>query len=272
MNSIASDPKADHYYNTQNFNSLLTGNFKDQFIDQVACVVTTDPPSSAPTVAPIFNETRCECWWKPDLLACPIVRGVLDYECGGGTGSFFYDCTDEQHEEEKAAYVLWNLLLWLYKVCFLLTLHFLLQCRTVDIGTTDILCWRFKNAHLVLLVVNLFLILMTYLTRCVTPIWAIFCFVWLHIDIVMCLINRHLNKRPVAAKPPPPPRSNLELFAYTNHKKSWREKAYNTVELRSHKKTLKADESKKKRAEKFAAKRKSQISQKGFSMKGAGMI
>ena len=117
------------------------------------------------------------------------------------------------------------------QVCFLLTLHFVCQCRTVDIGTTDILCWRLQNAHLVLLVANIFLVLMTYLFRCIAPIWAIFCFIFLHIDVVMCLINRQLQKRPVAAPKPPPPRSNLELFAYTNNKKSWKEKAFQTIEV-----------------------------------------
>jgi hypothetical protein len=84
-------------------------------------------------------------------------------------------------------------------------------------------------------------------------------FIWLHMDIVLCLMNRVLNAstpnhyilcpgtsppsltrlhhaEPKAPPKPTPPRSNLELFAYTNHKKSWKEKAYATFELRQHKK------------------------------------
>jgi len=273
MTNIASLPKADHYWNVNNFGDLMQSGFKSKFISQTACIPITSQPSAAPTVAPPPpNATRCECWWKPDLLACPIVRGMLDYECGGGTGSFFYDCTDEQHEEENAAYVLWNLLLWAYKVCFLLFLHFILGCHTVDLGMQDILCCRFKKAHIFIVLINLFLILLTYLSRCFMPIWAVFCFIWLHIDVVFCLIDRHLNKKIVRPPKPPPPSSNLELFAYTNHKKSWIDKAYNTIELKSHKKTLQADSGKKKKAQRAEAKRKHEISKKGFSFKGAGMI
>ena len=44
------------------------------------------------------------------------------------------------------------------------------------------------------------------------------------------------SAQPKAAPKPTPPRSNLELFAYTNNKRSWKEKAYATFELQKHKK------------------------------------
>jgi len=45
MKAIASDPKADHYFSISDFSTLVNGNFADLFVDQVACVPTTDQPS-----------------------------------------------------------------------------------------------------------------------------------------------------------------------------------------------------------------------------------
>ena len=184
-----------------------------------------------------MNETRCECWYNADVIACPIVRQMLDFECGGGTGSYEYICSDEQIAEENSAYLLWNFLPVLYKIVFFGCLHVFLGCRKVDLGLRNVACWRLNNATIFLILGNVCLVLFIYLSRCFWPVWAFFMIIWLHFDICMCLLNRHNNKMGKAPPPPEAPRSNLELFAYTNHKKSWKEKAYETVELGKHKKS-----------------------------------
>ena len=108
--------------------------------------------------------------------------------------------------------------------------------------------------------------------RCYAPVWSVFFVIFLHIDIVVCLADRYMNRKLKAPPPVAPPRSNLELFAYTNNKKGWKEKAYNTVELRGAKKAESKLASGKKRYEKAQAQRKESIRKKGFSVKGAGLI
>ena len=78
----------------------------------------------------------------------------------------------------------------------------------------------------------------------------------------------------LSSAPPPtaPPRSNLELFAYTNNKTSWRDKAYNTVELKQAKKALPAAKKMQRAKDKEDERRKSSLKNKGFSMRGAGML
>ncbi|GMI09797.1 hypothetical protein TrLO_g406 [Triparma laevis f. longispina] len=81
-------------------------------------------------------------------------------------------------------------------------------------------------------------------------------------------MNRKLKAPPSAA----PPRSNLELFAYTNNKTSWKEKAYNTVELKQAKKALPKAQKMQRAKEKEVERRKNSLKNKGFSFKGAGML
>jgi len=95
-----------------------------------------------------------------------------------------------------------------------------LDCHTIDLGKQSILCFdMIPLAWLLLIAVNGVLILLTYLFRCIAPVWGIFFFLFLHIDCVVCIANRIINHKPVAPPKPPPPSSNLELFAYTNNKK-----------------------------------------------------
>jgi hypothetical protein len=146
MESIASLPVEDHSYQTQDFQALLTSDFITKFVGDIECAA----------------KERCECWHKPDLLVCPLVQALLEYECGGGTGEFFYDCTEEQHKEENNAYVLWNLLAWVYKFLFVMTVRFVFQCHTIDLGKVNFLCFDFiPLAWLFLLAANLALILLT---------------------------------------------------------------------------------------------------------------
>lgn len=95
-----------------------------------------------------------------------------------------------------------------------------------------------QTAYVFLFAANLVLALGTYLGRCFPPLWAIFYILFLHIDAVVCLADRYMNRKLKAPPSAAPPRSNLELFAYTNNKTSWKEKAYNTVELKQAKKAL----------------------------------
>ena len=92
-------------------------------------VSPTAGPTDSPTPAP--NEKVCECWSKPDVIACPLVR-MMNYdcdgdvpfsnycgpaaqkqgetECGGGSGIYNYECDDEELGDENSQYILWNLL------------------------------------------------------------------------------------------------------------------------------------------------------------------
>ena len=154
-----------------------------------------------------------------------------------------------------------------------MSLRLIFSCRTIDLGKTNFLCFEFVPvAYLFLLAANLALILATYLSRCFMPLWAVFYVIFLHIDVVVCIANMYMNQTPKAPPPVAPPRSNLELFAYTNNKKGWKEKAYNTVELRGAKKADAKLRGDKMRFEKASVKRKESIRKKGFSVKGAGLI
>ncbi|GMI06250.1 hypothetical protein TrVE_jg13511 [Triparma verrucosa] len=205
---------------------------------------TRSPVTSYPTLSPTLppppkNESRCECWYKADVVACPIVRYFNDYECGGGSGIYNYECTETEQVEEDKQYILWNVLPFVYKIVFLSSLRLLLGCTLADFGETTIICFRAGNAFWMLLVGNIVLLLAIYLSRCFFPLWAFFMFVWLHFDCILCIVNRVLDAKPKAKPKPAPPRSNLELFAYTNHKRSWKDKAYATFELQKHKKDAK---------------------------------
>ncbi|GMI25177.1 hypothetical protein TeGR_g6390 [Tetraparma gracilis] len=259
------DPRPDESHNVGNVQAgetyiILLTNYAN--IDQN--LIAEISPANTAGYDCQDNDTRCECWNKPDLIACPLVRmvnydcedepvpfsgycgprpsalfrGPGEIECGGGNdGSIYnYECSDGEIADENKQYVIWNILPFVYKILFLSTVHFLLGCTLVDLGETTILCFRQNNSFWILLLANIAMLLLIYLSRCFMPIWALFMFIWLHMDIVLCLMNRVLNAKPKAPPKPTPPRSNLELFAYTNHKKSWKEKAYATFELRQHKK------------------------------------
>jgi len=105
MEAISSEPKGEYSYHADNFDTLLSGNFTEKFVQGVECK-TYD---------------RCECWAKPDLLVCPLVQGILGYTCGDiSTGEFYFECTDDERAAEDAAYVLWNILAWVYKFLFVM--------------------------------------------------------------------------------------------------------------------------------------------------------
>jgi len=126
--------------------------------------------------------------------------------------------------EEKTNYVVWNLAPWAYKIVFLLSLRYLLGCIMVDLGENSLACFRLNNATWIMLGVNLVLLLLLYCSRCFWPVWLFSFVIWLHVDAIMCIMNRVLDQKPVAKPKTTPPRSNLELFAYTNNKKGWKEK------------------------------------------------
>ena len=262
MEEIASKPTAEHFYYEDNFDNLLNSDFSDKFVEQVECL----PP-------PPRHEPRCECWYKPDLLVCPLVQRALDFECGGGYGDYFYDCSDEEHAEETQLYVLFNAAALLYKALFLLSLRLILGCHTIDLGKRNFLCFSFVNTtYLFLFVVNAIFFVATYVSRCVFELWVVFFVIFLHIDVVACIAERYINQKPVAAPPPEQPRSNLELFAYTNHKKGWKDKAYETFELGKAKKLSKAESSVKAKKDAVERKKKDQASLKGKGYGRAGMI
>ena len=258
MKAIATD--SSYYYHETDFDQLASNvNFTKRFVDQLECF----PP----------NEPRCECWFRWDLLGCPLVRASLDYECGGGYGSYDYTCDDEEKGTETGLYVLFNILPFVYKFCFVMALRVLLGCQTIDLGQRDFLCWQFcKTSHLMLWAINLFLLFMCFILRCWDIPFYVFYVIFLHIDMIMCIADRIMNVKRMAPPPVAPPRSNLELFAYTNHKKSWKDKAYNTVELAGAKKTISKLAGSKKKFEKAQVARKESIAKKGFSMKGSGFI
>ena len=156
---------------------------------------TPAPVTSGPTLAPTLppppqNSSRCECWHKPDIVACPIVRFFNDYECGGGSGIYHYECTETQRQDEDKMYVLWNILPFVYKLLFLGSLRLFLGCAFADLGETTLACFRCGNAFWLLLACNLALLLCVYLSRCFWPVWAFFMVLWLHFDVALCILNR----------------------------------------------------------------------------------
>jgi hypothetical protein len=262
MKNIASKPSSEFYFYESSFDVLLTSDFTNKFVEQVQCL----PP-------PPRHEPRCECWYKADLLVCPLVQKMLDFECGGGYGSFFYDCTEEEHTEENTMYALLNLAAIAYKVLFVLSLRCAFGCHTIDLGKQNFLCFSFVNTtYLFLAAANALIVLGTYLSRCLFPVWAVFFVIFLHIDVVACIADRYMNRKLIAPPPPEAPRSNLELFAYTNHKKGWKDKAYQTVELGKAKRLSRAESATKAKSEEMARKKKSQAAANAQKFGRAGIV
>ena len=175
-------------------------------------IVSSQAPSSAPSPVPATpspthppvpkNESRCECWFKPDVIACPIVRFFNDYECGGGSGTFNYECDEEEQDDEEMLYLMWNILPFVYKFLFLGFLRIIVGCTLVDFGETTVVCLRCGNAFWMLVLGNILLLLLIYVSRCFWPIWAFFMFIWLHFDCILCIVNRMMNvERKAPAKP-----------------------------------------------------------------------
>lgn len=166
-------------------------------------------------------------------------------------------------------YALMNAASLLYKVLFILFLRKVLGYSPIDLGRRPVLCFNFAGTTTAISAfVNLVLTIVVWLTRCNPYVWTPFFVVWLLIDLVTHVANAMNRERKVPA-PTAPPRSNLELFAYTNNKKGWKEKAYNTMELRQAKNATKKL---RKLKDKEGERRKSSLKEKGFSAKGAGML
>ena len=120
----------------------------------------------------------------------------------------------------------------LYKVLFILFLRRAVGCSPIDLGRAPFLCFNYvKTTTAISFVVNLLLTIIVYLTRCNIYVWAPFYFLWLHIDLVTHVADAIMNRKRKAPEVVAPPRSNLELFAYTNNKKGWKEKVrmYNVI-------------------------------------------
>ncbi|GMH61378.1 hypothetical protein TrST_g6698 [Triparma strigata] len=215
----------------------------------------TPGPTIDPTIDPTQDPMRCICWEASDIVACPLAIEIYGEDATPGE------------------FLLMNGISVLYKIVFVLFLRFVFGCRTIDLGKRSVLCFDFvPTAYLFLFLANMFLVLATYLSRCFVPLWATFYILFLHIDMVVCLADRYMNRKLKAPPPTAPPRSNLELFAYTNNKTSWRDKAYNTVELKQAKKALPAAKKMQRAKDKEDERRKSSLKNKGFSMRGAGML
>jgi hypothetical protein len=107
------------------------------------------------------------CGPRPSAL----FRGPGEIECGGGNdGSIYnYECSDGEIADENKQYVIWNILPFVYKILFLSTVHFLLGCTLVDLGETTILCFRQNNSFWILLLANIAMLLLIYLSRCFMP-------------------------------------------------------------------------------------------------------
>ena len=171
-------------------------------------------PSPSPTQAPTTTKqptverlTGCVCWGRVDLLTCPITEDLF-----GGDPSL-------------GQYGLVNGASLLYKVLFILFLRRAVGCSPIDLGRAPFLCFNYvKTTTAISLVVNLLLTIIVYLTRCNVYVWAPFYFLWLHIDLVTHVADAIMNRKRKAPEVVAPPRSNLELFAYTNNKKGWKEK------------------------------------------------
>jgi hypothetical protein len=213
---------------------------------------TPPTPTNAPTVSP---EPWCDCVEVPDLLTCPLADAIFS---NGPTSS---------------EYILTNFLALGYKVLFVLSLRFLFGCHAIDLGKRPFLCFDFiPLTYLILFFANIILATCVYFTRCIPWLWCTFFVMFLHVDAVACMADRYMNRKLKAPEKPAPPRSNLELFAYTNNKKGWKEKAYQTVELKGAKKVIAKTGKDLKRAEKAEVERKESLRKKGFSFKGIGMI
>lgn len=76
----------------------------------------TPGPSLSPTFAPTRDPLRCTCWGMPDFLACPLTHEI-----------YGEDPTSGEH-------LLMNGLSFVYKIVFVMTLRFIFNCRTIDLG------------------------------------------------------------------------------------------------------------------------------------------
>jgi hypothetical protein len=56
---------------------------------------------------------------------------------------------------------------------------------------------------------------------------------FLHIDSIACIADRLMNQKRKAPAPPEVKTASLEVFALANTGGSWRDKAYNTAELKN---------------------------------------
>jgi len=129
-----------------------------------------------------------------------------------------------------------NCVPFLYKILFVLVLHFLFKCHTIDLGKKNFLCFTPNVATLLLAALNTILVTLTFFARCWDfSLYLGFLFVFLHVDAVVCVADRILQRRPKAKLPVQKPTSNLEILALTNTKTSWRDKMYSTTELQKEK-------------------------------------
>jgi hypothetical protein len=72
-------------------------------------------------------------------------------------------------------HVLTILISLVYKALFLLALKHLFSCEAIDLGKRQFLVFDMvPNTHLFLSAINLFLLLMTYLLRCIPAAWTFF--------------------------------------------------------------------------------------------------
>ncbi|GMI60556.1 hypothetical protein ScalyP_jg8565 [Parmales sp. scaly parma] len=233
----------------------MWNDFSCAAVRQFLCVQSlpscpTQAPTSAPTQAPV----GCQCFSAPDILACPLVLSIYGAPSSGN-------------------YILWNFLALFYKAMFLLTLRCLFRCKTVDLGLRNFLCLNFvKTTRIILGCANALLILLTYLFRCIPPIWVIFFLLFLHIDSFVCIAEKILSRERKAPPKPPQATASLEILAFTNTKRGWKENVFNTVTLKAAKKETKQNAKAKRKSLKDGERRKISIKAKGFSLKGTGMI
>ena len=138
----------------------------------------TPGPTIDPTIDPTQDPMRCICWEASDIVACPLAIEIYGEDATPGE------------------FLLMNGISVLYKIVFVLFLRFVFGCRTIDLGKRSVLCFDFvPTAYLFLFLANMFLVLATYLSRCFVPLWATFYILFLHIDMVVCLADRYMNRK-----------------------------------------------------------------------------
>jgi hypothetical protein len=136
----------------------------------------------------------CECWRKPDLVACPIVHAQLEYQCDGykGDEDFTFVCSEEQENRERKVFVMWNLLLWMYK-CFILALlrwgAWANFADFIDLGVTMTVFGITSKVVLFGVALEILLLLLTFLVRCWCPGWLLIFVIWLHHPILLFLLH-----------------------------------------------------------------------------------
>ena len=169
--------------------------------------------TASPTTTPM--NPACLCSVKPDILVCPLV---------------------DLSSTTDSSLIMLNCVPFLYKILFVLVLHFLFKCHTIDLGKKNFLCFTPNVATLLLAALNTILVTLTFFARCWDfSLYLGFLFVFLHVDAVVCVADRILQRRPKAKLPVQKPTSNLEILALTNTKTSWRDKMYSTTELQKEK-------------------------------------